>query len=242
VLNWPDLAVICGTGLVAAFVGSVAGTGGTQLLLPVLVLYFGIQDATVLVTVGNLSANLSRTVVNRKELDLKVVGWFALGALPLAVLGTWLFTLAAPAFLTRLLGAFMLGVVVWRRVNPHPPRKRAAVWFLPVGAGFGFLSGLVAGIGPLMAPFYLAYGLTRNAYIGTDAFATVFMQAAKLGTLGARHFVTAPVALNALALVPFMIGGTLLGKRLLERMPEKVFAAIIEAVMVVAGLKFLIAG
>ncbi len=241
-LNWLDLAVVCSTGVISTFLGSVAGTGGTLVLMPVLVIYFGIQDATVLITVGNLAANLSRAVVNRRELDLKVVAWFALGAIPLSVLGTWLFTISAPEYMARLLGAFILGVVVWRRMKPHPPPKRATIWFLPVGAGFGFLSGLVPGVGVLMAPFYLAYGLTRNAYIGTDAFATVFMQVTKLATLGVAQFVTGAVVVNGLVLVPFMIVGTLIGKRLLDRLPERVFAFIIEAVMVVSGLNFLVLG
>jgi uncharacterized protein len=242
VLNWPDLAVVCGTGFCAALVGSVAGTGGTLLLMPVLILYFGIQDATVLVTVGNLSANISRSVVNRRELEWRVVMWFALGAVPLSILGTWLFTLAAPGFLTRLFGAFMLGVVIWRHLRTHPPKKRSPVWFLPVGATFGFLSGLVAGVGPLMAPFYLAYGLTRNGYIGTDALATVFMQTTKLATLGAAQFVTWPVVVNGMLLVPFMIAGTIAGKHLVDRLSERAFGLMMEGVMVVAGLRFLFKG
>ena len=41
------------------------------------------------------------------------------------------------------------------------------------GAGvFGFLYGLTEGIGALMAPVFLAYGLVKGAYIGTDALST----------------------------------------------------------------------
>jgi uncharacterized protein len=242
VLSWLDLTVVCGTGLVAALVGSIAGTGGTLVMMPVLVLYFGIQDATVLVTIGNLAANISRTVFSRKELDLPVVWWYALGAVPMAILGTYLFTLAAPTLLTRLLGAFLLAVVVWRRVHAHPPKLRAAVWFLPVGVVFGFISGLVSGVGALVAPFYLAYGLTRNAYIGTDAFATVFMQVAKLGTFGATRFVSWPVLVSGMALVPCMIAGTWLGKHVLDRVSERAFSGMMEIVMVAAGCGFLLRG
>jgi uncharacterized membrane protein YfcA len=241
-LSGLDLAVVGISGLVAALVGSVAGTGGTLVLMPVLVMYFGIQDATVLVTIGNLSANLSRTAINRRDLDLRVVAWFALGAVPLSILGTWLFTITAPPVLTRLLGAFLLTVLVWRRLKPVPPPKRGPVWFLPVGAGFGFLSGLVSGIGALMAPFYLAYGLTRNAYIGTDAFATVFMQVTKLATFGATQFISWRVVVPGLLLVPCMIVGTVMGRRLVDRLSERAFSLLIEAVMLGSGLLFLVRG
>ena len=40
-----DIVVVVGTALGSAVLGSVAGTGGTAVLLPVLVQYFGIQAA-----------------------------------------------------------------------------------------------------------------------------------------------------------------------------------------------------
>ena len=145
-----DIGVVAGTALCSAVLGSVAGTGGTALLLPVLVHYFGIQAAVPMVTLANSSANVSRAWVHWREVDGRVVAWFTLGSLPLTVLGTWLFTVATPELLTRLLGAFLLVIVVWRRLRPIPPQKRRPTWFLPLGVGFGFLNGLVSSIGPLM--------------------------------------------------------------------------------------------
>src|ERR671919_193698 len=103
-----DIAVLASTALVSAVLGSVAGTGGTAILLPVLVHYFGIQTAVPIVTLANLAANISRAVVHGREVDKRVVIWFTLGSLPLTVLGTWLFTVAPPAVLTRLFGMFLL--------------------------------------------------------------------------------------------------------------------------------------
>lgn len=241
-MNPLDIAVLASTALFSAVLGSVAGTGGTAILLPVLVHYFGIQTAVPIVTLANLAANLSRAVVHGREVDKPVVAWFTLGSLPLTVLGTWLFTVAPPAVLTRLFGAFLLGVVVWRRLRPLPPQQHAAVWFLPLGAGFGFLNGLVSGIGPLMAPFFLAYGLVKGSYIGTDALLTVFMQATKVAVFGGARFLTGPVLLYGALLVPFMLAGALLGKLLLDRLPIWVFTLMIELTLVVAGLDFLLRG
>lgn len=168
--------------------------------------------------------------------------WFSLGSLPLTVLGTWIFTSTDPALLTRLLGAFLLIVVVWRRLSSRPPQRRAPVWFLPLGLGFGFLNGLVASVGPLMAPFFLAYGLIRGSYIGTDALITVGMQATKLLVLGGARFLTTEVWFYGILLVPCMLVGTWLGKVFLERLPAWVFTLLIELTLVIAGLDFLLPG
>jgi uncharacterized membrane protein YfcA len=45
-----------------------------------------------------------------------------------------------------------------------------------------------------------------------------------------------------LALGPIMILGSFLGKRIVDSLPEKVFVAIIQAMLVTAGLIFLIRG
>jgi hypothetical protein len=84
-----DIGVLAGTALFSTMLGSVAGTGGTTVLLPVLVHYFGIQAAVPMVTLANLAANVSRAVVHGREVDRPVVGWFTLGSLPLTVLGAW---------------------------------------------------------------------------------------------------------------------------------------------------------
>jgi len=237
-----DIGVLTGTALFSAVLGSVAGTGGTAVLLPVLVHYFGIQVAVPMVTLANFSANVSRAWVHWQETDRQVVAWFTLGSLPLTVLGTWLFTVTAPQVLTRLLGAFLLIVVAWRRLRPVPPQQRAPRWFLPLGVGFGFLNGLVSSIGPLMAPFFLAYGLVKGSYIGTDALITVFMQGTKLAVFGGARFLTATVLLYGAMLVPCMFAGALLGKFLLDRLPAWVFTLVIEITLIIAGLDFLLRG
>lgn len=241
-IHWSDLPWLGAVAGFSAWVGSVAGSGGSTILLPVLVLVYGIRNAVPIITIANLSANISRAVINRREIVFPVVGWFVLGAIPMDALGAWLFTVTAPAILTRLLGVVLITVVVWRRLRPRPPTQRSAMWFLPVGGGFGFLEGIMGSVGPLMAPFFLAYGLVKNAYIGTDALATVAMQSTKLTVFGGASLLTPGVLAAGFTLVPFMILGTVVGKRTLELLPERVFRLLIEIVLVVAGLNFLIRG
>lgn len=45
-----------------------------------------------------------------------------------------------------------------------------------------------------------------------------------------------------LALGPVMILGSFLGKKIVDRLPERIFVTIIEAVLVVAGLLFIVRG
>ncbi|MHB8485012.1 MAG: sulfite exporter TauE/SafE family protein [Candidatus Acidiferrales bacterium] len=238
ILRWILLALAA---LLASTLAGVAGFGGAAVLLPAIVAVFGIREAIPILTVAQLIGNASRVWFNRRELDWRVVGWFALGAVPFALLGGFLFAKAPLAALTRLLGAFLLLVVVWRHIRPKPKSFPVAS-FAGIGAGASFLSALLGSVGPIMAPFFLAYGLVKGAYIGTEALSTVVMHIVKLIAYRQTAVLTLSAALIGLGLGPVMVLGSFLGKRILDRLPEKVFVAIIEGVLIVAGLLFLVRG
>lgn len=218
----------------------MAGFGGAAVLLPALVAVFGVRAAIPMLTVAQLIGNGSRVWFNRREVALPVVGWFTLGAVPLALAGGLLFAAAPLGALKRLVGAFLLFMVVWRHVRRAPtwhPGVRAFAW---IGAVFSFLSALIGSVGPLMAPFFLAHGLVKGAYIGTEALATVVMHVTKLAAYQGTAVLTPRGIAVGLALGPLMILGSFIGKRVVDRLPERVFVAIIELTLVGAGGWFLV--
>jgi uncharacterized membrane protein YfcA len=234
--------LVTAAALVAATLAAVAGFGGAAVLLPVLVLAFGVRDAVPILTVAQLIGNGSRVWFNRDRLDLRVVGWFAAGGVPLAFLGGLLFARAPLPALTRLLGVFLLLVVAWRRLRPRPPGRPPLRSFALIGAAASFVSALLGSVGPLMAPFFLAYGLVKGAYIGTEALATVVMHVTKLVAYRQAAVLSASGFVAGLAIGPTMILGSYAGKRIVDRISERAFVLVIELTMVAAGLLFLVRG
>lgn len=205
ILEWPILFAVA---LVASTLAAVTGFGGAAVLLPVLVAFFGMRAAVPILTVAQLVGNGSRVWFNRRELNWRVVGWFALGGVPMALLGGYLFAAAPLTKLTRLLGAFLLLVVLWRHLRPQLSRSFPTPAFAAIGAGSSFLSALLGSVGPIMAPFFLAYGLVKGAYIGTEALCTVVMHVTKLFAYGQAAVLGWSDALTGLALGPVMIAGS----------------------------------
>ena len=235
-----QLAGVGAAGFAGATLAAVSGFGGAAVLLPVLVAAFGPRLAVPILTVAQLIGNGSRVWLNRRELDYRVVGWFALGGVPTAVLGSMLFANAPLHALTRLIGAFLLLIVAWRRLRPEVQWRPSLRAFSGIGAVSSLLSALVGSVGPLMAPLFLAYGLVKGAYIGTEACATVVMHVTKLIVYRQAAVLPDTAIAAGLALGPVMIAGSWVGKRIVDRIPEHVFVLIIETTMVVAGLLFLI--
>jgi uncharacterized membrane protein YfcA len=231
-------AVVLFVAFIAATLAAVTGFGGAAVLLPALVATFGVREAIPILTVAQLVGNGSRVWFNRKELDWRVVAWFALGGVPMALIGGLLFAKAPLAALTRLLGIFLILVVAWRHFRPKTTWRPPVSAFAPIGAGASFLSALLGSVGPLMAPFFLAYGLVKGAYIGTEALCTVVMHITKLIAYREAAVLPFHAVLVGLMLGPMMVLGSFTGKRIVDRLPETVFIWLVEATLVAAGVLF----
>ena len=237
-----NLILLGGGAFLASTLAAMAGFGGSAVLLPALVLVFGVRDAIPILTVAQLIGNLSRVWFNQRELYLPVVGWFAMGGVPAALVGGFLFASAPLSFLTRLLGIFLIAVVVYRHAGTSSTLRLPLRTFPFLGALFSFFSALLGSVGPIMIPFFLAYGLVKGALIGTEALATVVMHVTKLVAYGHTAVLTSHSITVGLALGSIMILGSFVGKKILDRLPEKIFVLLIEATLLVAGLGFVIRG
>lgn len=238
-----QVLVVVAAGVAAfglALLSAVAGFGGAVLLLPVFVALFGLRAAVPMLTLAQLSSNGARLWLNREHVRWRLVGSFALGAVPLAVAGGLLLARAPLGPFQRVLGVFLIAVVVWRRVQPRP-RKPPDPAFVAVGAASGLGSALLGSVGPLTAPFFLAYGLTRAAYIGTEAGSALVMHLAKLAAYGAGDLLTRKVLLYGAVLTPATIAGAWAGKKVVGRISDRLFVYLVEAGLIVAGV-LLIAG
>ena len=228
--------------LVASILSAVAGMGGAVVLLPILVWTFGVQEAIPVLTVAQLIGNASRVWFNRSELSLPVVRWFAIGAVPAAILGSVIFANAPAGALVRILGAFLLLIIVYRH-SPWGKQEHISLrGFLPVGGASGVISALVGFSGPFMAPFFLMYGLVKGEFIGTESLATLVIHGTKLGAYGSYNLLGMRSILAGIAIGAVMIVGSFVGKRILARLPERFFPYLIEALILAAGLLFVIRG
>ena len=232
-------------GVTALFASTLAGTtgfGGAAVLLPVLVHFFGVRDAIPILTVAQLIGNGSRVWFHRVEVNWRIVGWFALGAIPAALSGGYVFSRASSPLLLKFLGVFLLGTVVWRWMKLKAIKRLPLQGFTGVGVVFGFFSALVGGVGPFIVPFFLGYGLLKGAFIGTEAMATVTMHVFKLIAYRQASLLSSQNAAVGLALGPVMIFGSWLGKKIIYRVSNRVFTLMVEITLLIAGVNFLARG
>ena len=234
------LIVLIVAALAGSIVGGVAGFGGGLILLPVVAWVVGVRAAAPVLTVTMLLGNLSRIWWSRHEIDRRVVVRYLSGAIPATFVGVMLYAGTPSTWLGRIIGLFLIAAIPLRRAM-LASRVQIRLRHFPILGGLvGALSALVVTTGPFVAPFFLAYGLRRGAFVGTEAVCALGMHLSR-SVAFARHALLGwdTVALGCV-LGGTMFAGAWIGRRLLERMSDRVFLVIIEALILVTGLHFLL--
>ena len=230
-----DFTLVLLLGLVAGTVGGVVGFGTSIMLMPALVLVFGPREAVPIMAVASMMANASRVLAWWREVDWRAVGVYSATGMPAAALGAATLLVLPGRIVEAAIGCFFVAMIPLRRwMARHALRLR--LWHLAlVGAVIGFLTGIVVSTGPINAPFFLAYGLVKGAYLGTEAMASLAVYAAKtavFGSLGALPF--ASVA-KGLIIGSSLMAGAFIAKRFVRQLDAERFRLLMDGLLLVAG-------
>jgi len=232
-------AVVCTVGLFAGVLGGIIGFGTTIILMPLLVHFFGPLHAVPSVAIVGIVANISRVVIWFKEIEWRVCVVFNLSAIPFVILGANTLVLLSERLIDLVLGCFLLLMIPIRR-KLKEMNFTLKLWEMSiVGAVIGYLTGVVASTGALNTPFFLAYGLLKGAFIGTEAASSLFMFIAKGITFHSLGVIDLEIFGQGVLIGAFVLVGSAFSKRFVLNLSESVFLKLMEGVMLVSALSIL---
>ena len=234
-----DFALVLMLGLVAGTVGGVVGFGTSIMLMPALVLVFGPREAVPIMAIAAIMANASRVAAWWREVDWRVTAAYSATGIPGAALGAKTLLTLSPGVVEMALGIFFIAMIPVRRWMARQ-HWTLTLWHMAgVGAAIGYITGIVVSTGPINAPFFLAYGLVKGAYLGTEAMGSLAVYAAKALTF--RTFGALPLEIIGKGLIigSSLVGGAFIARRLVIRLDGARFRLMMDGLLGVAGLTML---
>jgi len=236
------MAGLAAAALLGFTIAGVSGFGGGLIVMPLLVWMLGPREAVPIIGLVQLVASASRLTFNFEGISWPVVKWLALGSLPISALASYLFVITPAPIFTRLLGCLFLLLVVQRHTSWGRNIRMSLRSFVLVGAANGMVSGYLGPPGPIGAPFYLAYGLTGAAFVGTAATGILLTQLTKIPVYASNALLGAQVLYIAAVLGVIAILGSYLGNRISSKVPDRWFLAMVESLLVVSGIALIVRG
>ena len=230
---------VLAVGLVAGTISGVVGTGSSIMLMPVLVYAYGPKQAVPIMAVAAVLANLSRILAWWREVDWRACAAYSITGIPAAALGARTLLALPPRAVDISIGLFLIAMVPARHWLARHQLK-FSLWQLALGgAVIGYLTGIVVSTGPLSVPLFLFYGLTRGAFLATEAASSLGLYFSKSVTFQRFGALTGDIALKGLIAGSSLMFGAFIAKRFVLRLEPEAFRLVMDGIMLIAGLAML---
>jgi uncharacterized membrane protein YfcA len=237
---WSDIAIAI-SALTAGAVAAVTGFGIGSLLTPVFALQVDTRLAVAAVSVPHVIGTAVRFAMLKEGPDHRVLWTFGLTSAAGGLTGALLQGRAESRWLTVLFGALLLfaaGAELTGLGRRMRFRGRGA-W---IAGGFsGLLGGLVGNQGGIRSAALLAFDLPKHSFIATATAIALFVDGARVPVYLATQRAQMLGLRSSIAVATAgVVIGTLVGSRVLTRMPEFWFRRTLAAILIVLGVSMIV--
>ncbi len=226
----------------ASAVGTFSGFGTSTIMVPVMLLFFPLPLTLLFVGIIHWFGDIWKMMLFRTGIrKWRLILWFAIPGIAASYLGAAMSLAVAEEVLTRILGGFLLGYVMFIFFKSE--------WKLPehnltAGAG-GLASGFAAGIfgvgGAIRGAFLSAFNLPKEVYIFTSgAMAFVIDSTRIAGYLAGGARLEGLFLWGLFIFVPVSLLGAWAASRFVDRVSQKQFRLFIAVFLAAVALRFLL--
>src|SRR4051812_20960156 len=198
------------------------------MLMPVLVYQYGPKEAVPIMAVAAVMANFSRILAWWREVDWRACLAYSVTGIPAAALGArTLLTLPAHA-VDIAIGVFLIAMVPVRHWLARHQFK-LGLWHLAVGGALiGYLTGTVVSTGPLSVPLFIFYGLSKGAFLATEAASSLGLYLSKSVTFQQFGALDWDVLFKGLIAGSSLMVGAFVAKRFVLKLDRDVFRLLMD--------------
>lgn len=222
--------------LLAEIFGTIGGFGSSVFFVPIANFYFDFESVLGLTAIYHLSSNLSKIVLFKKGLDKKLLINIGIPSVLFVILGGLITKVFMNSFLELFLGIFLVSLALLFLIKKKLiiiPNKRNAI----IGGSLsGFSAGLLGTGGAIRGLTMSAFNLEKNVFIATSAFIDFLIDFSRSFVYYYNGFIHE----HDLKYIPFLIIigiiGTLIGKKILNYIPQKKFKQLSLSLILIIGI------
>ncbi|MCT8339820.1 sulfite exporter TauE/SafE family protein [Flavobacteriaceae bacterium TK19130] len=227
---------------VATFtLSTISGGGGALMQIPILNFLIGTSQTAPVINLGTFISRPSRIIIFWTHIVWSVFWYYVPAAMIGAVLAAWVFTEVKVYWIQIVVGLFLVSTFFQYRFGKKERSFDVKLWyFIPLGFLISIIGTFTGGMGPVLNPFMLNYGIEKESLVGTKSAQSFFLGIAQVGSYTFFGLLTGELWIYGLALGLGAILGNLFGKWLLERMSKLHFRRWVIAIMVISGVVLIV--
>jgi len=223
--------------VLAGAIASISGFGVGSLLTPVLALQAGTKAAVAAVSIPHVVASALRFWQLRRHVDWRIARTFGLTSAAGGLAGAALHDVLRSIALTAVFAGLLIfaGAAGVSGLSERMRFRGIGAWV--AGGVSGLFGGLVGNQGGIRAAAMMGFDVQRDAFVGTATAIALLVDGARMPVylVTDREDVARlwePIAWMCAGVVI----GTLVGKRALAAIPERVFRRAVSALILALGV------
>jgi len=227
--------------LLGGGVASVAGFGIGSILTPILAAKLGTKLAVAAVSIPHVAGTAFRFLLIREHVNKSVLLGFGITSAAGGLAGALIHTRFSSAVLSYVLGALLVfaGAMGITGLASRMRFGRRTAWL--AGAASGIFGGLVGNQGGIRSAALFGFDIEKQSFIATATAIALMVDAARMPVYFATEYhQLARVWTYLLLGTAGVLVGTVLGQRVLTRIPEKLFRGIVSIIILALGCALLI--
>ncbi len=233
--------IFFGAAILGGGIASVAGFGIGSILTPTLAAELGTKLAVAAVSIPHVVGTALRFVLIRQHVNKRVLLSFGITSAAGGLLGALLHTRFSSTVLSYVLGGLLVfaGMTGVSGVASRMRFGRRTAWL--AGAASGIFGGLVGNQGGIRSAALLGFDIEKESFVATATAIALIVDAARMPV----YFVTeaqqiAQVWRYLLVGTIGVVIGTVVGQRVLTRIPTTVFRRIVSILILALGVALLV--
>ena len=225
------------TSFIGWFLSSLGAGGSSYIIVPMVALLLGAIAIPPVIATGMLISCSQRVLIYWEDIDWQVFRYYLPGAVSGACLGAFVFSKTKIEWLSILIAIFLLLSALSYFLKGGKATFKVKLWqFLPAGFIHAFLSGLIGGTGPLLAPLYLNYGLVKEELLATRAINIAVVHLVKIIAYAAFGSLSTNYMTYGLIIGLAAFPGNWLGKLVVEKISVQRFQQLVVSFVMMSGV------
>ncbi len=233
-LEWMILFLLLA--LLAEILGTLGGFGSSLFFVPLAGYFLEFHAVLGLTALFHVMSNLVKIRMFGKQTDRRVLLWLGIPSVLFVVVGAALSPFWSSKGLEMVLAIFLIGLSIGLWLMPDLKMKDTPGRMAGAGVAAGLMAGLVGTGGALRGVAMSALNLEKEVFVATSALIDLGVDGSRAVVYALNGYMRTEDFYLLPGLAAVSIGGSWIGKLLLQRLRQAYFRNLVLSFVLLSGL------
>ncbi len=227
--------------VLASCVGTLAGFGTSTIMIPVMLVFYGLPTTLLLVGIINWFGDIWKLVFFREGIKWDLLLVFGVPGAIAGFISAWIVLSIPRELVTAAIGGTVTAYAVLLLTRPAFKVCQTMPAAVACGASSGFMAGSFGMSGIVRSAFLSGFDLENEVYVAMGGAIALMIDSSRIVAYVAKGVSIEPSLIwGFLIFIPASLIGSMIGRKAVNRISQNKFRKMVAGFLMAAGLNLLL--